>query len=200
MRIRHYGLLANRHGTEHLAACRVALDAPTPAPREQKPSRPSSLACSGPMSTAAPTVAKDGCTRSELSPLSLGPPAHRSSDGPPEPNGQEPVFMRYRMNPCASPLRRCLPKPPHAALRLCPPLTLPRARSILPEQPNSRIHRGNLSHDRRAEPTATRLATPTGGIQSPRLIAFDPAVQFNRSYPPCCHTADKILSVRWFAS
>jgi hypothetical protein len=34
MRIRHYGLLANRHRTEHLAACRTALDAPTPAPRE----------------------------------------------------------------------------------------------------------------------------------------------------------------------
>ena len=34
MRIRHYGLLANRHRTEHLAACRAALDAPTPAPRE----------------------------------------------------------------------------------------------------------------------------------------------------------------------
>lgn len=33
MRIRHYGLLANRR-TEHLAACRIALDAPTPAPRE----------------------------------------------------------------------------------------------------------------------------------------------------------------------
>ncbi len=36
--MRHYGLLANRHRTEHLgrtsAACRVALDAPTPAPRE----------------------------------------------------------------------------------------------------------------------------------------------------------------------
>ena len=39
-----------------------------------------------------------------------------------------------------------------------------------------------------------RLATPTGGIQSPRLIAFDPAVQFNRSYPPCCRTADKRYS------
>ena len=69
--------------------------------------------------------------------------------------GRSPAFMRYRMNPCASPLRRCLPKPPHAALRLCPPLTLPRARTILPEQPNSRIHRGNLRHDRRAEPTGT---------------------------------------------
>ena len=34
MRIRHYGLLANRHRTEHLATCRAALDVPTPAPRE----------------------------------------------------------------------------------------------------------------------------------------------------------------------
>jgi hypothetical protein len=30
----HYGLLANRHRTAHLAACRAALDAPTPAPAE----------------------------------------------------------------------------------------------------------------------------------------------------------------------
>ncbi|MGH8573079.1 MAG: IS91 family transposase, partial [Gammaproteobacteria bacterium] len=34
MRIRHYGLLANRHRAEHLDACRAALDAPTPAPAE----------------------------------------------------------------------------------------------------------------------------------------------------------------------
>jgi hypothetical protein len=34
MRIRHYGLLANRHRTAHLDACRVVLHAPTPAPRE----------------------------------------------------------------------------------------------------------------------------------------------------------------------
>jgi hypothetical protein len=34
MRIRHYGLLANRHRTEQLAACCAALDAPTPGPRE----------------------------------------------------------------------------------------------------------------------------------------------------------------------
>jgi hypothetical protein len=34
MRIRHYGLLANRHRTEHLTACRAALDVPSPAPRE----------------------------------------------------------------------------------------------------------------------------------------------------------------------
>ena len=63
--------------------------------------------------------------------------------------------MRYRMNPCASPLRRCLPKPPHAALHLCPPLTLPRFRTILPEQPNSPIYKGIVSHGRRPEPTGT---------------------------------------------
>ena len=40
-----------------------------------------------------------------------------------------------------------------------------------------------------------RLAPPPGALPSPRLIAFDPAVQFNRSYPPCCRTADKILFV-----
>ena len=40
-----------------------------------------------------------------------------------------------------------------------------------------------------------RLPPLPGALQSPRLIAFDPAVQFNRSYPPCCRTADKILFV-----
>lgn len=34
MRIRHYGLLANRHRTEHLDACRTALNVPAPAPTE----------------------------------------------------------------------------------------------------------------------------------------------------------------------
>jgi hypothetical protein len=85
MRIRHYGLLANCHRTEHLGTCRAALDAPLlrrlPNP---KPSSPSSLGCSGPMPTAARTVAKDGCARSEPSPL-LGPPAHPFCDGRPEP-------------------------------------------------------------------------------------------------------------------
>ena len=51
------------------------------------------------MSTAARTVAKDGCARSEPSPLSLGPPAHRSSDGPLEPNGREPGFYEVQDEP-----------------------------------------------------------------------------------------------------
>ena len=139
MRIRHYGLLANRHRTEHLAACRAALDAPTPTPREPKPWKPSSLGCSGPMSTAARTVVKDGCARSEPSRLSLGPPAHRSCDGRPEPNGQEPGFYEVQDEPNGQepgfyevqdePLR--LPSPATssdpAAVRLAPspPLTLP---------------------------------------------------------------------------
>jgi hypothetical protein len=80
--------------------------------------------------------------------------------------GRSPAFMRYRMNPCASLLQRRLPKPPQAALRLCPPLTLPRARTILHEQPDSRIHRGNLSHDRRAEPIGT--------ASRPRPAPYDP--------------------------
>jgi len=63
--------------------------------------------------------------------------------------------MRYRMNPCASPLRRRLLKPPQAALRLRPPLTPPPPGTILPDQPNSPIHKGKLNHDRRAEPTGT---------------------------------------------
>jgi hypothetical protein len=146
MRIRHYGLLANRHGTEHLAACRVALDAPTPAPREQKPSRPSSLACSGPMSTAAPTVAKDGCTRSELSPLSLGPPAHRSSDG-----RHDPLPLPAPATSTEAATDRFAPTP-----RLTPsgPLT------ILHDDPEPGVRAGRSDHDRHAEPLKSRPSRP----------------------------------------
>jgi len=61
--------------------------------------------------------------------------------------------MRYRMNRFASLPRRCLPKPPQAALRLHPPLILPCSRTILPDHPNSDIDMGKLSHDRHPEPT-----------------------------------------------
>ena len=63
--------------------------------------------------------------------------------------------MRYRMNPSASPLRRHLRTAPQAALRPCPPLTLPRFRTILPEQPNSPIYKGIMSHGQRPEPIGT---------------------------------------------
>jgi hypothetical protein len=63
--------------------------------------------------------------------------------------------MRCRMNPCTSLLQRRLRTPPQAPLRLCPPLILPQARTILPKPPNSRIQRRNLIHDRRAEPTGS---------------------------------------------
>ena len=102
-------------------------------------------------------------------PLSLGPPAHRSSDGRLEPNGREPGFYEVQDEPpCASPLRLCLPKPPHAALRLCPPLTLPRARTILPEQPNSRIHRGNLRHESDAPSLPEPPRTPARRLTIPK--------------------------------
>ena len=55
----------------------------TPRLPKQKPSRPSSLACSGPMPTAARTVAKDGCARSDPSrplPRATGPPLFRWAD------------------------------------------------------------------------------------------------------------------------
>jgi len=103
--------------------------------------------------------------------------------------------MRYTMNPCASPLRRPLLKPPQPALRLCLPLTLPLPWTILPDQANYRIHKGRLSHGSTRRAYRNRLATLPGALQSPRLIALHPAVQFNRSYPPCCRTADKILFV-----
>jgi hypothetical protein len=35
VRIRHFGLLANRHRTDNLALCRQLLDAPQPAPRDE---------------------------------------------------------------------------------------------------------------------------------------------------------------------
>ena len=63
--------------------------------------------------------------------------------------------MRYRRDPCASTLRRRLLKPPQAALRLCPPLTLPLPGTVLPDQPNYPIPKGKRSHDRRTEHTAT---------------------------------------------
>jgi hypothetical protein len=62
---------------------------------------------------------------------------------PPSPSGHRPIALPMGgLNPCASPLRRHLLKPPHAALRLCPPLTLPRPRTRLPDQPNYRTHKG----------------------------------------------------------
>ena len=63
--------------------------------------------------------------------------------------------MRYRMNPSVSLLRRPRPTPPRASLRPRLPLTLPRCRTILPEQPNSPIYKEIVSHGRRPEPTGT---------------------------------------------
>lgn len=70
---------------------------------QQKPSKRSSSESSGPIPTAAPTVVKDGSVHFAPSRPSLGPPDHRSCDGPPE--------------SCTSPLRRSGMQPPQAPLR-----------------------------------------------------------------------------------
>ena len=161
-----------------------------------KRSRPSSLGCSEPMSIAARTVVKDGCARSEPFRLSLGPPALRSSDAPPEPNGQEPGFYEVQDEPFRLPAPATSSDP--AAGRLAP--MSPIDPSPLQDHTSGTAQLPDLQRD--SEPWSTprahrnRLAPPPGALQSPRLIAFDPAVQFNRSYPPCCRTADKILFVR----
>ncbi|MGH8627313.1 MAG: IS91 family transposase [Gammaproteobacteria bacterium] len=69
--------------------------------------------------------------------------------------GRSPAFMRYRMNRHASPLRRPRPTPPQAPSRPRLPLTRPRFRTILSDEPNSPIDMEKPSHDRRHEPTGT---------------------------------------------
>jgi len=56
--------------------------------------------------------------------------------------GRSPAFMRYRMNPCASPLRRRLRPPPQAALRSGPPLTPSRPLTILHPDPKLGVRAG----------------------------------------------------------
>ena len=161
-----------------------------------KPSRPSSLACSGPMSTAARTVVKDGGARSEPFRLSLGPPALRSSDAPPEPNGQEPGFYEVQDEPFRLSAPATSTDAATSLLAPAPPIDP----SPLQDHTSGTAQLPDLQRDSEPWPTPrahrNRLAPPPGALQSPRRIAFDPAVQFNRFYPPCCRTADKILFVR----
>ncbi len=77
MRIRHYGLLANRHRTEHLAACRVALDVPTPAPAEPETVEAFLSRVLGTDANRCPH-----CGQGRLRPVSLLPPLPRAT-GPP---------------------------------------------------------------------------------------------------------------------
>ena len=76
-RIRHYGLLANRHRTEHLAACRVALNAPTPAPREAETVEAFLVRVLGTDPKRCPE-----CGEGRLRPVTLLPPLPRAT-GPP---------------------------------------------------------------------------------------------------------------------
>ena len=93
MRIRHYGLLANRHRTEHLAACRAALDAPTPAPAEHETVEAFLSRVLGTDANRCPH-----CGEGRLRPIRALPPLPRATGPPllrwgPEPNGQEPGFL-----------------------------------------------------------------------------------------------------------
>ena len=63
--------------------------------------------------------------------------------------------MRYRMNRCASPLRRRLRTPASGRLAPTPPIDPSPVQDHTSHQPNCWIHNGKLSYDRRAEPTAT---------------------------------------------
>ncbi len=77
MRIRHYCLLANRHRTEHLAACRAALDAPTPAPAEPETAEAFLARILGTDANRCPH-----CGQGWLRPVKLLPPLLRAT-GPP---------------------------------------------------------------------------------------------------------------------
>ena len=77
MRIRHYGLLANRHRTEHLAACRLALDAPTPTPREAETVEAFLVRVLGTDPKRCPQ-----CGQGRLRPVKTLPPLPRAT-GPP---------------------------------------------------------------------------------------------------------------------
>jgi hypothetical protein len=62
----------------------------------------------------------------------------------PSPSGHRPPALAMDgLNPCASPPRRPLLKPPAGPFASMPPLPLPLPGTILPDQPNSRIYRGN---------------------------------------------------------
>jgi Putative transposase/Transposase zinc-binding domain len=78
MRIRHYGLLANRHRTEHLTACRAALDAPPPAPREAETVEVFLARVLGTEANRCPH-----CGQGRLRPIRALPPVPRATGPPP---------------------------------------------------------------------------------------------------------------------
>ena len=65
------------------------------------------------------------------------------------------------------------------------PLTLPASGPYFRNSPTPRIYKEIVEHGEHQSPR-NRLAPPPGALQSPRLIAFDSAVQFTRS---CLHAA-----------
>ena len=77
MRIRHYGLLANRYRTAHLAACRNALEAPAPEPTEPETVEAFLARVLGTDPKRCPH-----CGQGRLRPVKLLPPLPRAT-GPP---------------------------------------------------------------------------------------------------------------------
>ena len=76
-RIRHYGLLANRHRAKHLDACRAALDAPSPAPAEPETVEAFLSRVLGTDANRCPH-----CAQGRLRPVKRLPPLPRAT-GPP---------------------------------------------------------------------------------------------------------------------
>ncbi|MBA2591763.1 MAG: tetratricopeptide repeat protein [Gammaproteobacteria bacterium] len=89
------------------------------------------------------------------------------------------------MNRHASPLRRPRPTPPQVPSRPRLPLTRPRFRTILSDEPNSGIDMGKPSHDRRHEPTGT-ASHPQPAPYNPQAHSLRSSGSVQQIYALCC--------------
>jgi Putative transposase len=104
MRIRHYGLLANRHRTEQLRLLRCSR-CPHPGPREAETVEAFLVRVLGTDPNRCPAVWSRTATSGQ--PPLASPSGHRPT-----------AFPMGRLNRCTSPLRRRQPKPPQAPCAL----------------------------------------------------------------------------------
>jgi hypothetical protein len=81
MRIRHYGLLANRHRRQKLARCRELLDQPTPEPRPEESAEAIMLRLTGRDILACPHCGKGRLRSTAIIEPQPQPPRHAT--GPP---------------------------------------------------------------------------------------------------------------------
>ena len=186
MRIRHYGLLANR--TKHINSPRRA--PPWIIPRlRPSPTPPESIEHSGcaspPRHPPVPALSQRPAACRSVSLLPARPRARR----------HEPPCRHTRTQPRSQALRHG----PRSGSPAGAALTHFSASAIVNRidhrpagtDPNCACSARSASLPR---PAATRRAP--GRIQIPNTVALNPAVQSNRFYPPCCRTADKTLFVR----